>query len=98
MSASKDSFPLFNEKRFANNIKLISCCPTSDLTLVVTATDRLVLYRSGTELVWTLDNRFESAIKITAWNPNGKEFVVGCEDGTVHRVDIRGRSPTVSIC
>ncbi|KAI8080750.1 uncharacterized protein B0P05DRAFT_469028 [Gilbertella persicaria] len=92
------SFPLFGEKILYEDIKFISWCPTTDLVLFVSPLNHLFLYRNGVDLVWSVEDQIDSDIRVTTWNPNGKEFVLGCEDGTVYKVDIRYHSPSISPC
>jgi hypothetical protein len=111
------AFPLFNEKLLADQVKLISWCPTADLVLLVSPTNAVSLYRGGTVKIWSFDHETESIINNIAWKPNGKniftprlrlhqahifstgkEFVLGCENGIVHKVDVTYHSPRISRC
>ncbi|KAI8638885.1 hypothetical protein BD408DRAFT_321359, partial [Parasitella parasitica] len=91
----------FSEKKLlADNVKLISWCPTTDLVLLVSPTNILSLYRSGITItrIWSIPHQTSSDINIVTWKPNGKEFVLGCSNGVVYKVDITYHTPIILPC
>ncbi|KAI9260886.1 hypothetical protein EDC94DRAFT_520164 [Helicostylum pulchrum] len=95
-----EPFELFNEKLLADNIQIISWCPTADLVLLVSHENTISLYRKGIEVtkLWSLKNAAWSEIKIVTWKPNGKELVIGCVNGNVYRIDITYHTPKMYPC
>lgn len=73
MSTKKHSFPLSEEKLLADDVKLISWCPTTDLVLLVSPSNTLSLYRSGIKIVriWSIQHRASTDINVVTWKPNG---------------------------
>ncbi|KAG2192376.1 hypothetical protein INT46_009271 [Mucor plumbeus] len=100
MLTEKHSFPLSEEKLLADDVKLISWCPTTDLVLLVSPSNILSLYRSGIKIVriWSIQHQASTNINVVTWKPNGKEFVLGCDNGIVYKVDITYHSPVISPC
>ncbi|KAK4518358.1 uncharacterized protein ATC70_001711 [Mucor velutinosus] len=94
------SFSFSEEKLLVDDVKLISWCPTTDLVLLVSPTNTLSLYRSGITVtrVWSIQHQVESNINVVTWKPNGKEFVLGCENGAVYKVDITYHTPVITPC
>ncbi|KAI7905958.1 uncharacterized protein BX663DRAFT_246907 [Cokeromyces recurvatus] len=98
MSKVEESFSLFNENILEDRVKLISWCPTTDILLVVSPENTLSLFRHGNTLLWSIEDEIKSNVKVIAWEPNGKRFVLGCENGTVYKVDITHYLPKISFC
>jgi hypothetical protein len=65
------AFPLFHEKLLADQVKLISWCPTADLVLLVSPSNTVSLYRGGITKIWSFNHEADSVIKNIAWKPNG---------------------------
>ncbi|KAI9342999.1 hypothetical protein BD770DRAFT_329577 [Pilaira anomala] len=95
-----ESFGFFNEKLLADNVRIISWCPTADLVLLVSTKNTMTLCRIGVQVdkVWTLKDSTWADIKIVTWKPNGKELVIGCVDGNVYRINITYPKPKVYPC
>lgn len=68
-----DDFAIFNETILADDVRLMSWCPTADLVLVVSNEDAISLYRSYPEVtkMWSLRTNTRSIIRIVTWDPNG---------------------------
>ncbi|KAI9478240.1 MAG: hypothetical protein EXX96DRAFT_484501 [Benjaminiella poitrasii] len=94
----KGGFSLFGENILEDKVKLISWCPTTDLVLIVSPTNTISLFRHGDTLLWSIADEIESAIKVITWEPNGKTFALGCENGAVYKVDITHYLPKISFC
>ncbi|EPB91541.1 hypothetical protein HMPREF1544_01672 [Mucor circinelloides 1006PhL] len=94
------SFSFSQEKLLVDDAKLVSWCPTTDLVLLVSPTNTLTLYRSGITItrVWSVQHQVESNVNVVTWKPNGKEFVLGCENGVVYKVDITYHTPVITPC
>ncbi|GAN05331.1 hypothetical protein MAM1_0088d04801 [Mucor ambiguus] len=95
-----DSFSFSEQKLLVDDVKLIAWCPTTDLVLLVSPTNTLSLYRSGINIahVWSIQHQVESNVSAVAWKRNGKEFVLGCENGVVYKVDITYHTPVITPC
>ncbi|OAC98064.1 hypothetical protein MUCCIDRAFT_115581 [Mucor lusitanicus CBS 277.49] len=94
------SFSFSEQNLLIDDVKLISWCPTTDLVLLVSPTNTLSLYRSGITItrVWSIQHQVENNVNVVAWKPNGKEFVLGCDNGAVYKVDITYPTPAITPC
>ncbi|KAL9540508.1 hypothetical protein MBANPS3_009640 [Mucor bainieri] len=94
------AFAFSEQKLLMDDVKLMAWCPTTDLVLLVSPTNTLSLYRSGITitLVWSIQHSVESNVNAVTWKPNGKEFVLGCENGVVYKVDITYHTPVITPC
>ncbi|KAG1147680.1 hypothetical protein G6F37_003072 [Rhizopus arrhizus] len=96
---SNEDFAHFTKEILVDPAKLISWCPTADLVLIVSPDDNISLYRFTIKqltLLWT--SAFDSTITAVTWKPNGKELVIGCENGIVYKVDTRYENLKISPC
>ncbi|CAO3647009.1 unnamed protein product [Mucor hiemalis] len=100
MPPTKDPFAFFNEKLLVDEVSIISWCPTANLVLLVSPEGAMSLFRNENVVnkMWSLDPLSTSKLNVVTWKPNGKEFVVGYEDGVVYKVDITYHDPRTSKC
>ncbi|KAG2207558.1 hypothetical protein INT47_004308 [Mucor saturninus] len=93
-------FDAFYEKFLPDDVRIMSWCPTADLLLLVSPEDTISLYRTHPKAskIWSLKTVTRSIIKLVTWCPNGKEVVIGYEDGSVNRVNAAYHSPELVPC
>ncbi|KAI8967141.1 hypothetical protein BDF20DRAFT_829998 [Mycotypha africana] len=94
-----EQFPILYRNLLTHDVRLISCCPTTDLILLVSVQNELKLYRKGSTLLWTIGAEdIDATVNAVAWHPNGKEFVAGCKDGSLYNINVCYDSPQITEC
>ncbi|KAI8368229.1 uncharacterized protein BYT42DRAFT_123220 [Radiomyces spectabilis] len=90
-------FPLYDEKVLRGQANKIAWCPTTDLA-VIAFQDHVALYRGGVTKIWSMAIPEYTTITSLVWKPNGKEFAMGCGDGTVYKVAVSWAEPRSVVC
>ncbi|KAI8061001.1 anaphase-promoting complex, cyclosome, subunit 4-domain-containing protein [Gongronella butleri] len=87
-----DAFPLYDRVVFPQVLRSIHWSPANDLCVLLFDDNSLSLCRMGISREWSLPP-WKATISTVAWHPNGQQFAVGTDQGTVFLVD--SREPTL---
>ncbi|ORZ09285.1 hypothetical protein BCR42DRAFT_123463 [Absidia repens] len=92
-----EAFPLYEYTILDDAAISIDWSPSNDLCVLVHQDNSLEVCRAGITPIWSTST-LKSAVTCVSWHPNGQEFVFGCQDGTVYRLNTAQLTPDPISC